>query len=93
MAPISAAFVAAVKTFAADEGVPVIDFKRGQRKDDVAREHLARFGGDEGVLFIGRAQEKTTVFRTETSSVRPHSVTRSTMSARVITSRLRGCPR
>jgi hypothetical protein len=28
-------------------------------------EHLARFTGSEGVVFIGRAQEKTTVFRTE----------------------------
>jgi hypothetical protein len=28
-------------------------------------EHLARFTGEEGVLFIGRAQEKTHLFRTE----------------------------
>ena len=28
-------------------------------------EHLARFTGTEGVLFIGRAQEKTKLFRTE----------------------------
>ena len=28
-------------------------------------EHLARFSGTEGVLFIGRAQEKTKLFRTE----------------------------
>ncbi len=65
MAPISAAFVAAIKAFAEREGVPLVDFKRGERKDDIAREHLARFSGDEGVLFVGRAQEKTTVFRTE----------------------------
>lgn len=65
MAPISAAFVAAIKTFAERERVPLVDFKRGQRKDDIAKEHLARFSGSEGVLFIGRAQEKTTVFRTE----------------------------
>lgn len=65
MAPISAAFVAAIKAFAEREGVPLVDFKRGERKDDIAREHLARFTRDEGVLFIGRAQEKTTAFRTE----------------------------
>jgi hypothetical protein len=65
MAPISAAFVAAIKAFVEREGVPLIDFKRGQREDDVAKEHLARFTRDEGVLFVGRAQEKTTVFRTE----------------------------
>ncbi|MGH3620675.1 MAG: hypothetical protein ACRDQ5_02645, partial [Sciscionella sp.] len=28
-------------------------------------DHLARFTGTEGVLFIGRAQEKAQVFRTE----------------------------
>ncbi|MDN5918247.1 MAG: hypothetical protein L0I76_24640, partial [Pseudonocardia sp.] len=38
---------------------------KGQRKDDLAHEHLARFDRDEGVLFIGRAQEKTGLFRTE----------------------------
>jgi hypothetical protein len=65
MAPISAAFVAAIKAFAEREGVPLVDFKRGERKDDIAKEHLARFSSSEGVLFVGRAQEKTTVFRTE----------------------------
>jgi hypothetical protein len=65
MAPIGAAFVAAIKAFATQQGVPLVDFKRGQRKDDIAREHLARVSGDEGVLFIGRAQERTSVFRTE----------------------------
>ena len=65
MAPISAAFVAAIKAFAEREGVPLVDFKRGERKDDIAKEHLARFSGTEGVLFIGRAQEKASVFRTE----------------------------
>lgn len=33
-------------------------FEKGQRKDDVAQEYLARFEGEEGVLFIGKAQEK-----------------------------------
>ncbi len=65
MAPISAAFVAAIRAFVAREGVPLVDFRRGQRKDDIAPEHLARFTGTEGVLFVGRAQEKTRVFRTE----------------------------
>jgi hypothetical protein len=65
MAPISARFVAAIKAFAEEQGVPLIEFKRGERKDDIAKEHLARFSGHEGVLFIGRAQEKVGVFRTE----------------------------
>ena len=65
MEPISRAFVAALHAFAADQGVPVVDFAKGQRKDDVAQEYLARFDGTEGVLFVGRAQEKAPVFRTE----------------------------
>ena len=39
--------------------------REGQRKDDVMHEHLAGFTAPEGVVFIGRAQEKTPLFRTE----------------------------
>jgi hypothetical protein len=45
--------------------VPWVDFVKGQRKDDIMHQHLAAFTGAEGVLFIGRAQEKTGLFRTE----------------------------
>ena len=68
MDPISKAFVGALHRYCQDHQVPLVDFVRGQRKDDLAHEHLAEFeaaGGTEGVLFIGRAQEKTAVFRTE----------------------------
>jgi hypothetical protein len=68
MAPISRAFVAAIERFVAEQGVPLITFQKGQRKDDVAKEHLARFtaaGQTEGVLFVGKAQEKAWVYRTE----------------------------
>jgi hypothetical protein len=63
--PISREFIAAIHRFARDHGVPMVDFAKGQRKDDVAQEYLAQSDGGEGVLFIGRAQEKTGVFRTE----------------------------
>src|SRR3546814_13829885 len=56
------------RSYAADQIVPWVDFVKGQRKDDIMHEHLAQFeadGRDEGVLFIGRAQEKTNLFRTE----------------------------
>lgn len=65
LAPISEAFVTAIRVFAREYRVPMVDFVKGQRKDDVMHEHLAGFEADEGVLFIGRAQEKTGVFRTE----------------------------
>src|SRR4051812_31919929 len=65
LARMTEAFAAAVHRFARDEGVPWVDFAKGQRKDDVMHEHLARFTKEEGVLFVGRAQEKTVLFRTE----------------------------
>jgi hypothetical protein len=65
MEPISRAFVAGIHSFATNQGVELVDFAKGQRKDDVAHEFLAGFEKTEGVLFVGRAQEKATVFRTE----------------------------
>jgi hypothetical protein len=65
MDPISKAFVRAIEAFAAQQGVPVVPFQPGQRKDDVMAQHLTRFRREEGVVFIGKAQEKTPVFRTE----------------------------
>jgi len=65
MAPMSRAFVAAIDAFVAEHALPLIAFEKGQRKDDVMAQHLARFTGDEGMLFVGKAQEKATVCRTE----------------------------
>jgi hypothetical protein len=65
MDPISKAFVAAIHAFVEAQGVPLVTFERDQRKDDVMAEHLVRFTAPEGVVFVGRAQEKTVVFRTE----------------------------
>jgi hypothetical protein len=65
MDPISKDFVAGIHRFVADHGVDLVEFRPGQRKDDVAQAYLAGHDGSEGVLFVGRAQEKTTVFRTE----------------------------
>jgi hypothetical protein len=65
LAAVSDAFAAAIRRFARDHQVPVVDFARGQRKDDVMQERLGAFTAGEGVVFIGRAQEKNKVFRTE----------------------------
>jgi hypothetical protein len=62
---ISDRFTRAVRRFAETEGIPWVDFAKGQRKDDVMQERLKGFTAPEGVVFIGRAQEKNTVFRTE----------------------------
>jgi hypothetical protein len=65
MAPISDAFVAALKRFAGEHEIPLVTLHKGERKDEIAQAHLARFDQEEGVLFIGKAQEKASVFRTE----------------------------
>jgi hypothetical protein len=43
----------------------VVRFEKGQRKDDVAHQHLAGFGDEEGIYLVGVAQEKINTFRTE----------------------------
>ena len=55
----------AVHRFAKTEGIEWVDFVKGERKDDVMQDRLEGFTAPEGVVFIGRAQEKNTVFRTE----------------------------
>jgi hypothetical protein len=65
MAPMSSAFITAVEHFVDREHIPMITFGKGQRKDDVAKEYHAQFHGKEGIVFVGKAQEKTPVFRTE----------------------------
>jgi len=65
IAPMSQRFVDALERFAATAGVDRVTFEKGTRKDDVAQQYLAAFEGEEGVLFIGKAQEKASVFRTE----------------------------
>jgi hypothetical protein len=62
---ISDRFTRAVHRFAETEGIEWVDFAKGQRKDDVMQDRLKGFTAAEGVVFIGRAQEKNTVFRTE----------------------------
>ena len=65
LARITEAFDRAVHRFARDNAIPWVNFAKGQRKDDIAHEYLARFTGTDGVLFVGRAQERTKLFRTE----------------------------
>ena len=57
-------FVAAIKRFVRKQGIDLIRFQRGERKDDRAQDYLRRWSGREGVLFVGVAQEKAHVVRT-----------------------------
>jgi len=63
--PITRRFVAAIEQFVQDHAIPMICFSKGQRKDEVATRFRADFSKKEGVVFVGKAQEKCTVYRTE----------------------------
>jgi hypothetical protein len=63
-ADMTKAFVKNIETYAKGHCVPIISFERKQRKEEVAAEFRSRFSGTEGVLFIGKAQEKVATFRT-----------------------------
>jgi hypothetical protein len=65
MNPMSKSFIAAVDRFVRREQIPLITFTKGQRKDDVTQEYRSRFSKSEGIVVVGKAQEKTPVFRTQ----------------------------
>ena len=48
MDPISKGFVEAMERFAQQQKVPVVQFKKGERKDDIAAEHRRKFPGRGG---------------------------------------------
>ena len=65
--PRTKAFVAAIHAFIEREGVELVRFKKGERKDHVMQKRLRRFlkaGRTEGVLFVGVAQENARIPRT-----------------------------
>jgi hypothetical protein len=63
--PMTRAFVAAIEQFAKQNQIPIVTFEKGRRKDEVAAELRAKYPHREGVVFIGKAQEKCAVYRTE----------------------------
>jgi hypothetical protein len=65
VAPMTDAFVRKIEQFVEREGVDMVAFDRKQRKDDVTQQYLQRSNKTEGVLYVGKAQEKARVMRTE----------------------------
>lgn len=61
--PLRERFVAGVHALVDRLGIPLVHFVRKQRKDDVAAWYRARFTAEEGVVFVGVAQEKASSFR------------------------------
>ena len=65
MAPMTRAFMANIERYARDHGIDLVRFEKGKRKDDMTQDYLRRGHGGEGVLYIGKAQERARVVRTE----------------------------
>jgi hypothetical protein len=63
--PMTEAFVRNIERFVDEEGIDLVAFERGRRKDDVTQKYLRGFRRSEGVLYVGKAQEKARVMRTE----------------------------
>jgi hypothetical protein len=59
------AFIGDIEAFAQRDNVPLITFQKNSRKEELAAEYQRKFPGAEGILFIGKAQEKVKTFRTE----------------------------
>ena len=51
-------FVRSIEAFIQRAGLELVRFQKGQRKDQVLQARLSRFPKDEGVIFVGIAQEK-----------------------------------
>jgi len=58
--PFSQAFRKAVEQYAQEQELEIVDFAKAKDmdKDDLARSHLAKFAKQQGVVMIGKAQEK-----------------------------------
>jgi len=56
--PFTQAFRKAVEQYAREQGLSIVDFAKGEDKDERARAHLAKFEKKQGVVLIGKAQEK-----------------------------------
>jgi hypothetical protein len=60
---LTSAYRAQVKAYAQAQGIPLIQFEKGQRKDDVVAEYRKAHGEREGVVVIGVAQEKANAYK------------------------------
>lgn len=56
--PFTQAFRKAVEQYAQAQGLAITGFAKGEDKDEKARAHLAKFEKKQGVVLIGKAQEK-----------------------------------
>src|SRR5690606_36725238 len=65
LAPLSRRFLHDVERFVEQHKLPLITFRKNEDKEAIARGFRKNLAGSEGVILVGKAQEKTPVFRTE----------------------------
>src|SRR5919109_924584 len=61
--PMHDRFVTAIKHYARDHAVPLIEFKPGENKDAIVATYRARTPATDAVVVIGVAQEKSRAFK------------------------------
>lgn len=57
---ITEAFRVGLRAWCETQGIPWVEFKKGERKDDVVQPYYERFTAAEGVVLVGVAQERAT---------------------------------
>jgi hypothetical protein len=60
---LTVAFRTAVEQFAAAHDLEIVDFAKGESKEERAQAALAAFSGTSGVVLIGKAQEEAVSFK------------------------------
>lgn len=60
---ITDGFKAGLRAWADQRQIPWLEFKKGERKDDIVEPYRQRFSGSEGVVLIGVAQERAKAWR------------------------------
>jgi hypothetical protein len=55
---ITMAFKTALRTWADTQGIPWVEFRKGERKDTVVQRYRERFAKSSGVVLVGVAQER-----------------------------------
>ena len=65
MSPMTERFIDSIERYAKQNNLRLVQFRAGERKDELTQDYLRAFTADEGVLYVGKAQEKARVVRTE----------------------------
>ena len=65
MSPMTERFVDNIERYVKENHLRLVQFRAGERKDELTQDYLRAFTANEGVLYVGKAQEKARVVRTE----------------------------